>query len=259
LFYNTIMEYNPETKIEKEMFRLIGGAQKHGITLRVVGGLAVKIRCPRSLILNPDRVYNDMDMITSVEGGKKLGDFFADMGYGEDRTLNLLNGDRRQLYFNEDQDWQVDVFVGDFQMCHKIPLGVRLANDTISVPLAELFLMKAQIVELNQKDALDLLTLLWDHDLGRKDGDFINAGVITDLCVRDWGLFTTLNINLERLQKILQKGIKGLDDNQHEIIAARLERIKKMLEEAPKTQAWKLRSMVGKRMRWYEEVEEVRR
>jgi hypothetical protein len=227
--------------------------------LRLVGGLGIKVRCPRSLEFNPERLYNDMDMITDRDGGKKLAGFFSEMGYEEDRTLNLLNGDRRQLYFCDDQDWQVDVFVGDFQMCHKIPLEGRLTKDQLTVPLAELFLMKAQIVELNQKDAMDILTLLWDHNLGEKDGETINSNVITDLCARDWGLFTTLQINLDKLHTILQNGIQGLDPKQAQIIFARLENLKQGLENAPKTQAWKLRSLVGKRMRWYEEVEEVRR
>jgi hypothetical protein len=31
------------------------------------------------------------------------------------------------------------------------------------------------------------------------------------------------------------------------------------MDQAPKTLAWKMRAKVGKRVRWYEEVEEVQR
>ena len=81
MFYNTGMETTAQTEIEKEMAHLVGEAQKKGITLRLVGGLAIKIRCPRSLIINPERVYNDMDMITDNAGGKKLENFFTEMSF----------------------------------------------------------------------------------------------------------------------------------------------------------------------------------
>ena len=58
---------------------------------------------------------------------------------------------------------EFDVFIGDFTMCHTLPLADRLHIEPVTIPLAELFLSKAQIVDLNRKDVLDLLTLILDH------------------------------------------------------------------------------------------------
>ena len=42
-------------------------------------------------------------------------------------------------------------------------------------------------------------------------------------------------------------------------MAARLDRLWEMIDEAPKTTKWKLRDRIGDRKRWYEEPEEVER
>ena len=45
-------------------------------------------------------------------------------------------------------------------MCHKLPLNGRLKMHPVTIPLAELFLSKAQIVQFNRKDAFDIISLL---------------------------------------------------------------------------------------------------
>ncbi len=47
-------------------------------------------------------------------------------------------------------------------------------------------LTKAQIVELNRKDVLDLLALFLDHPVGISDDETINQEVIAELCAKDW-------------------------------------------------------------------------
>ena len=60
------------------------------------------------------------------------------MGYSADKQFNVLNGATRQIYFDEKTDMKIDIFVGDFEMCHKIPLEERLTADPVTIPLAEL-------------------------------------------------------------------------------------------------------------------------
>jgi hypothetical protein len=181
------------------------------------------------------------------------------MGYTPDKRFNTLNGDRRQLYFDEAHGRQIDIFVGAFEMCHKLPLADRLAVESPTIPLAELMLSKAQIVELNHKDVLDLLALFLDHPVGTRDAETINQTVIAGLCAKDWGLYTTLMLTLEKLRTFLINGEVSLSDEQLQTLALRLGQLESALEAAPKTNAWKLRARVGKRLRWYEEVEEVQR
>ena len=86
-----------------------------------------------------------------------------------------------------------------FKMCHELPLGERLDVDAPTIPLAELFLTKAQIVQLNEKDLLDLLALLADHPVGEGNGESINADRIAKLCGADWGLAKTVTLTLDRV------------------------------------------------------------
>jgi hypothetical protein len=245
--------------VEYEMQRLVAEAQKQDIFLRLIGGLAVKVHCPHANHRALERERPDIDFVAGKADSRRLRDFLPAMGYAPNKTFNTLNGDRRQLYYDEARGRQIDVFIGDFEMCHKLPMADRLAVEPLTVPLAELFLSKAQIVELNHKDVLDLLALLLDHQIGNGDQETINVQIIADLCAKDWGLHTTVSMAFEKLQKIMTDGNVELDQAQTLVAGRRLATIRQAMEAAPKTLAWKMRAKVGTRVRWYEEVEEVQR
>jgi hypothetical protein len=245
--------------LEQELYRLISAAQKQGIFLRILGGLAIKVHSPHANHRALERSYPDIDFVTDKKSAKKLIDFLPDMGYTPNKTFNTLSGDRRQLYYDEEHGRQIDVFIGDFTMCHTLPLADRLEVEPITIPLAELFLSKAQIIHLNRKDVLDLLTLLLDHEAGPGDDETINTDLIASLCAKDWGLYTTVSLNIQKLGEFLDNGEVELDEAEKQTIKEHLAAIQTAMDAAPKTRGWKLRSRVGTRVRWYEEVEEVQR
>lgn len=246
-------------EITDEARRVITIAEQMGIHLRLVGGLAIHLQCPSTRLSALRRSYADIDVLTDRAGGQRLDEFFHAHGYTANRQLNTLNGDRRQQYYDETNQRFVDVFVGDFEMCHKIPLGGRLTIEPFTLPLAELFLTKAQIVELNHKDVLDLLALLLDYPVGDRDKAQINGAVIASLCARDWGLYTTINLTLQKLETLLAKKEVILEDMQVSAITSRIGDLRHVMDAAPKTLAWQARDRIGTRLRWYAEVEEVRR
>ncbi len=245
--------------LEEEMLRLISEAQKEDIFLRVLGGLAIKVHSPHAEHRSLERKYPDIDFVTDKQSAKRLLDFLPEMGYTPNKTFNTLSGDRRQLWYDEDHGRQIDVFIGDFTMCHTLPLADRLEVEPLTIPLAELFLSKAQIVELNRKDALDLLALILDHKVGPGDEETINSDLIGELCAKDWGLYTTVSLTIQKLRDLLDEGEIELEEEEAQTIKRRLVSIEKAMDEAPKSLAWKMRAKVGTRMRWYEEVEEVQR
>jgi hypothetical protein len=245
--------------LEDEMQRLVREAQSEGIFLRVLGGLAIKVHSPHANHRSLERKYPDIDFVTDKASAKKLLGFLPGMGYTPNKTFNTLSGDRRQLWYDEEQGRQIDVFIGDFTMCHTLPLADRLQIEPLTIPLAELFLSKAQIFELNRKDILDLLTLLVDHEVGPGDEETINADLIAELCAKDWGLYTTVSMTIQKLHTFLDEGDVALDEEEAQVIKKRLVKLQKTMDEAPKTLAWKMRARVGTRVRWYEEVEEVQR
>ena len=245
--------------IEKEMRRLIQAAQTQQIFLRALGGLAVRAHCPSVELFDRMRSCADIDLITNREGGGKLESFFLNNGYTPNKTFNTLNGASRQLFYDEVNNRQIDVFIGAFEMCHRLPLADRLHLEPLTTPLAELFLSKAQIVELNYKDAIDLTLLLMDHPAGTTDNETINVSYIASLCSKDWGLYTTIEITLTHLKELIEKGEIPLSEDQKGKVFDRIASILSANEAVPKTLAWKTRARIGKRVRWYLEVEEVKR
>jgi hypothetical protein len=154
---------------------------------------------------------------------------------------------------------KIDIFVGDFEMCHKILLENRLTFDPVTIPLVELLLSKAQIVELNRKDALDLTSLLFNNETGNGDKDMINLQVLAQLGSLDWGLYKTTSINLKRVEDLMEEKELPLTKEERELVLSRVSEIRKTFEEMPKPLSWQLRERVGTRVKWYIEVEEVRR
>ena len=242
-----------------EMFRLMDQAERERIQLRLIGGLAVRVHSPHIEHIGIRRDYPDIDFVVNKTEQRRLGQFFAQNGYQPDRTFNTLNGGRRQIFYDTHSGRHVDVFVGDFEMCHKLPLRDRLQVHPMTVPLAELFLSKTQIVQLNRKDALDLIALLLDNPPGHTDENCINVDRIARLCAKDWGLYTTTNMNLKKLENILLTGDLELSQEETQMVIQRIEVIRTALKGISKSLLWKARDRVGTRLRWYTEVEEVRR
>lgn len=246
--------------LEDEMHRLVGEAQKQGLFLRLIGGLAVKVHCDHAMHRALMRDYPDIDFVTDKDGSLRLEPFLVSLGYTPNKTFNTLSGDRRQLYHDPERNRQIDVFIGDFHMCHKIPFSGRLGVEPLTIPLAELFLTKAQIVQLNRKDVLDLLALLLDHEVGPSDQETINSDVIASLCARDWGLYTTVSLTIGKLRTFMDHAeAELLAETQKAEIGDRLHRMQDAMDRAPKNMQWKLRARLGTRVPWYDEVEEVRR
>jgi len=241
-----------------EMNRLVSAAHEQSILLRAIGGLAIRVKSGdfRKFF---SREYRDLDFVVGETDRRKIETFFQGMGYEANRKFNVLNGSKRQIYLDPNSERHIDVFVGNFEMCHKLPMSGRLHLDPVTVPLAELFLSKAQIVELNRKDALDIASLLLYNDTGTDDENKINLKQIAQLCGNDWGLYKTTSINLKRVEEVVSDANVNLTESERGLILKRISEILQTFESMPKSIAWQMRDKVGTRVRWYEEVEEVAR
>lgn len=244
-------------EILTEMHRLVDAGNQRNIQIRAIGGLAVQAHNKRNHPLFA-REFADLDFVVAKKQRREFEAFMPEVGYSPDKQFNILNGATRQIYFDDKTDMKVDIFVGDFEMCHKIPLEERLTADPLTIPLAELLLSKAQIVELNRKDLLDITSILLNNETGSDDNEHINLSVLARLCSQDWGLYKTTSINLERVEKFIGTE-ELLSAEERGIIVQRVREIQRTFEEMPKPIAWQLRDRVGTRVKWYIEVEEVDR
>jgi hypothetical protein len=239
----------------EEALRVAEAADREGLVLRLLGGVAIKLRAKDGLHPAFEREYADLDWITARRSSADAQRFFEVMGYRPHVRFNAIHGQERLLFFDEQHDRQVDVLIGVFRMSHEIRFGKRLALEPVTVPLADLLLTKLQIIELNEKDVRDALALLYDHPIEDEDGDAINAAHIARLCANDWGLWRTFTANLDALGDHL--GRYDLSDEDKRRIEDRIVELQKRIEQEPKSFGWKMRAKIGDRKRWYDLPEEV--
>lgn len=230
-------------------------AAQRGVPLRLIGGIAVRLHANPELLPAVRREPKDIDLVTLRGKGTAVSALMKAAGYEESEEFNNLNGHRRLLFFDVANNRQVDVFVGEFEMCHAIPITERIELDKQSVPLAELLLTKLQVVRLNEKDQSDILAVLSSHPVGDSDDETINAAYIAQLLAKDWGLWRTTKMNVERTRVAIER--YDLPDRNRQEITERLDALWRRIESEPKSGRWRLRARVGDRMRWYEEPEEV--
>ena len=232
----------------QESRRLVDSASSAGLVLRLLGGVAVCLQAPDDQPLLPRKV-GDIDVATKRDTKRAATDVLTRAGYAPDVHFNAFHGAHRLVFYDETNGRKLDVFMGDFSMCHVIPIADRLELEPLTVPLAELMLTKLQIVELTERDQRDIYNLIYHHDI-----DDLDAGYIAGLCARDWGLWRTTKATIERC--LANMGSYALAPAAASTIAERLKLLWKRIEDAPKTTKWKLRNRVGDRVRWYEEPEE---
>ena len=247
----------PLVQAEAEAERVTTAARGAGVTAPLVGGLAIFVRCPSAHRPPLQRPYKDIDLVTSKGMAQRLTVLLEELGYQPDKRFNALQGGQRLFFWDAQNQRQLDVFIGKFEMSHNFDLRDRLAIDPTAptLPLADLLLTKMQVVEINLKDMQDIAALLQDHPLTR-DETGINLEYITGLTRNDWGLQHTLEKTAERLQdpEILPR--LRAPEPRYELVG-QLNTLVRAMQEAPKSMAWKLRDKVGERKRWYELPEEA--
>lgn len=248
----------PLQNIQDEALRVVQTAQQQGIILRLLGGLAVRLHSEaaakhRSLA----RPYPDIDFATPTKQAARVEKLFDALGYTPNKNFNLFNGDVRLLFYDDEHHRQIDIFVAQFSMCHKIPITERIALDALTLPLAELLLTKLQIFEMNEKDIRDVCALLLDHPLGETDDETINLARIMQLTSDDWGLWKTSMLSIGKVKRYLQT--VEMEPDEHDTLRARVGGLEAALQTSPKSMKWKMRDRVGEKMKWYELPEEVRR
>lgn len=247
----------PLDNIHDEALRVVQTAQQQGITLRLLGGLAVRLHSPSANHRSLARSYPDIDFATPNKQATKIERLFGELGYAPNKTFNLFNSDVRLLFYDEPHARQIDIFVAQFEMSHKIPITERISADPFTLPLAELLLTKLQVFEMNEKDIRDVCALVLDHPLGDKDDETINVKRITQLTGDDWGLWKTSSLSIGKVKRYLET--VEMEPTERELLNKRLNQLETDMNTAPKSMKWKMRDRVGEKMKWYELPEEVRR
>ncbi len=245
-----------EPTLVEEAEKLIGQLAQGDVVGRLLGGVAVALRCPAARPPSPlARSYSDLDIVITRPSRRRLPATLAALEFTAADRFNAMNGHSRQLYTSKD-GVDLDVFIEQFKMCHEIDLKGRVEIDEATLPLAELLLTKLQVAELTDKDVRDCVALVIDHELTDGDGG-INVTRICELTSTDWGWFRTVTENLGKVKA--HAGGLGLPADQADAAAARVDGLLSRIEATPKGLRWKARARLGDRVSWREEPDEKRK
>lgn len=241
----------PEKDVVVEANRIVGVAESKKVTLRLLGGLAFRLRNPSSVQSNLQRKYVDIDFVGFRKQRKDIEKLFDELGYTPRDRFNKLNGYSRLIFNDIANERRVDIFLNTFEMSHKLDFTDRLLVDKLTLPLCDLLLTKLQVYEITEREYRDVISLFIDHDLSTKDEpDKINAKYVAKLCAQDWGLYRTITLNLERIENSLPS--YSLSPEQQTMIKGKFDQLRKIIEDESKSFGWKMRARVGDKVKWYE-------
>ncbi len=242
-----------------QAFTILEQAKARNLTLRLIGALAFHLRCPAFNYIQKEtgRFFTDIDFMAYFAQMRGVERLFRDIGYDEDRRIKSVPGVRRSIFFHRDQPWHTDVFYDVLDFSHEIDLRGRLELDYPTIPLADLLLEKMQIARINEKDIIDTLMLLREHEVRDSADAAPEIGHVARACKADWGLWKTVTTNLEKVDRLADK-YEVLTADDRRIIRDRLGAIAARIDREPSTLRWRLRGRVGERIKWYRDVDEVR-
>jgi len=238
----------------EEAKRIIDEAEKMNVTLRLLGGLAIRLHC-HGQHSSHIRAYHDTDFFGLRGQSAQIEVLFKKLGYIPNPRYNSLYGYRRLKFYDKSNDRNVDVFLDRFEMDHELNFKQRVGLDRYTIPLTDLLLTKIQVVKVNEKDLKDIVAILEDHEVASQpDKETIDLEYIAELCSRDWGLHKSVVANLDILEPFITEHRLVVRDET--AIMKKVKAIRESIERTPKSLRWKIRAKIGERMSWYEKVEE---
>lgn len=246
-----------------EARRIVDAARERGVVLRLYGGLAVRAHCDVTAFCARD--YSDVDLVGLRSQQAEIRRLFVDLGFEENPHFTQATHGR-QLQFvrpclhsdggtDAHPDDHVDVALGRFKMDHEIDLERRLTLDDYTIPVSDQLLTKLQVHKQDEKDVRDVLTLLKDLELAEEEAPGVmGLSYVASRCADDWGLYHDVERSLTRAETMLHD--YALPEEDAGRVRDGLARLRRALEDAPKSVRWKLRAKVGERRQWHNDVEE---
>jgi hypothetical protein len=250
----------PEVFID-EAKTLVDDAEKRGLLLRVMGGMAIYMHSKeyetlwRNLARLGTKVFTDIDFVAYGRQRNELYDFVQKRGYKTDPRFLYQFGKTRHIFFGGRVP-MVEIFYDQLEMNHTIPYAGRLEVDKPTTPIGELMLQKLQVVKINEKDIKDLIVLIRAHEIGTDDREKINLKVFDFIDMwSDWGWYYTATMNLNKVKKFAQE-YPQLSQDDKMTVGQRVDKLLAHIEGHPKTFKWKMRAKIGTKTMWYNPVDD---
>jgi len=267
------MPNTADDAILDDAVRIVNQAQEAGLTVRLLGAMAVKVQAGAHADLfyrldrlgSAEKTFTDIDLVAYSRQRSNLHKFLEDaLRYRLDQYAVLMHGRDRTILHHPEGKYSIDVFFDKLSYSHEIDFGSnpdngRLSLDPVTISPTDLVLEKIQIHEINEKDIKDLVTLFASCQTSDQEGrGRINRKHIGQVLAGDWGFWYDANSNLDKVVHFAQKYEEEgkLDSERLKTVLTRINDLKKAIEETPKTKQWKKREKDGTRKKWWNDVEE---
>lgn len=218
--------------------QLIAAADQKKITIRLLGGAAVRLSCP-SAESHPglQRDIADADFITSRSDFAPAVKIFEEQGLVKYKSLG------NRIFFEKGGS-NVELADPYFHEDFSLDLSSRLALDAPTLPLADVLLIKLQRKNFQDKDIKDSIALLLDHRVAEEeDLDQISFSYIAQMTRGNWGRFHTVYDNTIALEKILPKYI---EPEEAQLVWRRIELIQGEMDRVHKSFSWMINQVFRK-------------
>lgn len=125
-------------EVHAEGVRLAEAARAQGLPLKLMGGVAIWVRCPSARTGQLARLPADVDFASRSKRRQDIVRFFEGEGYVPDKLFNALHGASRLNFADPALGRQVDVILDRFAMCHTIELRDSLGGPELAVSVTDL-------------------------------------------------------------------------------------------------------------------------
>jgi hypothetical protein len=256
----------PSEVFLEEAQRIVEEGEKQGLILRVMGGVGIRLHTMELAGLaqrlgrlgeGGQQEFTDLDFMSYRKQRDRIKALFVDtLGYDWRRPTISSSASQRRIYFHPKGWFFVDVFWDQLKVAnHPLDFRGRLELDSPTLTPTDFCLEKLQIVNFAGKDLKDALIILIAHEVGESDApETINGRYIAKLLARDWGFWYTVTTNLDALREIIPT-LEVMTEAERATALSRIEAVRGLVDDAPKSLGWKSRAIIGPRKRWYEPVE----
>lgn len=247
------------SQIADEASEIVRDAAGRGLSVRLLGSAGIRLHCQASAgrMDQLGRSTKDVDVVIRKQDRGGVRAMLEERGYKMDRDVLIAMEGQRYLYRNPGTGLELDVFVDRLEFCHTLDVRQRMDKHALTLPLEDLTLSKAQIVEMTPNDVKDLVTLLSTHEVSdgaTPDAEALNAPYIAGVLAQDWGFGHTVVRNLAKVAATLDDLDVGSGDRA--IIADRIRALIAAIDRVEKSLKWRMRAKLGERKQWWQDVDE---
>jgi hypothetical protein len=216
---------------------LVNDAQTQNMTLRLMGGVAIYARCPSiETHATLQRAYSDLDFVAAANDWARVAELFTTRGWAK----TSATGD--ELKFTKDAV-VAEISGPARRQDFALDFSARLRVTPLTLPLADLLLVKLARVNFQEKDIQDCAALLVDHRvvMGGDEEEEINREYFYRTVNQAYKLWKTVFDNTVTLEKVFDK---YLEPEEAQLAWRRTELLQEVLDGKKHSAGWWVGRMV---------------